>query len=211
MGFRIAVDDPFVVRRRHRGRDGQHDVRGLLERSRPRHWMKLAGSSPSSSSITRNGCPASLPMSVTSTACGWRTRDVSWASRKKRARASGFAARSGLMILIATFFPIRGGPPRRPHPSRLANQAHHLVLARQVPAASVELGASSGCACIRADKLRRNLSRQRPGQVIPGSCYWWAIARRTRSSTGTRWSWLSSPRSMRTQAMLPFQALPVGP
>ena len=74
--------------------------------SRPRHSMKLARSSPSRSSITRNVCPPSLPTSVTSTACGCRTRDVSCASRKNRARASRFSARAGLMTLIATFLPI---------------------------------------------------------------------------------------------------------
>lgn len=46
-----------------------------------------------------------------------------------------------------------------------------------------------------------------PTSINPGLGYWRVIRRETRSAGSMRWSWLSSPMSMRTQSMDPVKAL----
>jgi hypothetical protein len=82
-------------------------------------------------------CP-SLPMSVRSTMCGWRRREVSCASRKKRWRAPGMAATPGASVLTATRLPISVWTasytaPMPPEPSRRTT----LYLPSRVPAGRV--------------------------------------------------------------------------
>ena len=105
MRLQVAVDDPFVVRRRHGGRDGQHDVRGLLERQPPAPLEQLREvfAVEQLHDQERVAGFAADVGDVDDVRVADARRQLRLA-QEPRARAGN--RRHGLIILIATFFPI---------------------------------------------------------------------------------------------------------